>query len=437
MRNELSIGQRLSDVVAQYEQKKENLRLALDDFNAAGVALRSSCTIAGEYGRENINTGSIHIQTLESSLLKSAWYHIYDKMQISYLASADDKKRFEQSMISPPEFNMDNIRATFGDYILDPRGNILRGLAEVFCSLDPAYKSHEKVKFGVKGLPKRVIISRVSGVMSYGRDQIINIVNAIAAYQGKPLASYREINEMIKGNGDIVRFGGELPPHRHGDEPESIVARGVWLKTFQNGNGHLFFDKQELLDINRALAEYYGDVLPDASEEKPTEKRQSTAVSKDLQYYPTPRKVVDRIVSDLHDIKGKRVLEPSCGCGRFMDALKKAGADVYGFEYDSRRAQECRSKGHKVLTANFLETIPTNDFDYVVMNPPFYGKHYAKHVNHALKFLKKGGVLKSILPATARYDHGLLEGDWHDLPVGSFKESGTNISTTVLTIRNK
>ena len=40
-----------------------------------------------------------------------------------------------------------------------------------------------------------------------------------------------------------------------------------------------------------------------------------------------------------------------------------------------------------------------------------------------------------LVAATARYDHGLLDGYWHDLPVGSFSESGTNICTTVLTIR--
>jgi hypothetical protein len=48
-----------------------------------------------------------------------------------------------------------------------------------------------------------------------------------------------------------------------------------------------------------------------------------------------------------------------------------------------------------------------------------------------------GGTLMSILPATARYDHGLLTGHRSDLPVGSFSESGTNISTTVLTMRNR
>lgn len=62
-----------------------------------------------------------------------------------------------------------------------------------------------------------------------------------------------------------------------------------------------------------------------------------------------------------------------------------------------------------------------------------------KHVEHALKFLKAGGKLVSILPTTARYDHGLIDElpnkkSWSDLPVGSFSESGTNVNTTVVKI---
>lgn len=122
------------------------------------------------------------------------------------------------------------------------------------------------------------------------------------------------------------------------------------------------------------------------------------------------------------------------GDGRFLDELLLRGANAVGIEVDAGRVNICKSKGHRVLHANFLETVPTPKFDHVVMNPPFYGKHYAKHVHHALKFLKPDGILTAILPATARYDHGLLDGKWSDLPVGSFSESGTNINVTVLTI---
>lgn len=46
-----------------------------------------------------------------------------------------------------------------------------------------------------------------------------------------------------------------------------------------------------------------------------------------------------------------------------------------------------------------------------------------------------GCVIDAIKSAPARYDHGLVDGKWSDLPVGSFAESGTNINTSVLTIR--
>lgn len=340
-------------------------------------------------------------------------------------------------MTNPAPFTLENIRATFGDFLLNPRGNILRGMAEVFCDLDPAFKSHDKVKIGVAGLPKRVIVrSCTSANYGWGADKVRDILNALATYQRKPLVTPQEMRAIFNDeNALLADREAEEKLSRHCD-PEKVTlhARGVRLRRFSNGNGHLFFEPDALRDINLALAEYYGDVLPDCTEEKPEQQRQSTAVSKDLQYYPTPAAVVERVLRDIYIRPGEKVLEPSCGCGRFLDALRKARADAVGIEVDPGRAAEARAKGHKVLLANFLETVPTGDMDHVVMNPPFYGQHYAKHVNHALKFLKPGGTLTAVLPATARYDHGLVDGRWQDLPVGSFSESGTNINTTVLTM---
>ena len=424
---QLALQRSLSDVVAEYEQKLAAVPQALAEFEAAGAKLKTAATISGTWGETSINTGSVYESTLKESLLKSAWRHIYDGLNIASIASATDKKRFQQDLTKPAPFTLDNIRASFGDYLLNPRANILRGLAEVFADLDPAFKSHDKVKIGVAGLPKRVIIGGCGNSYGWGTDKVRDILNAIAAYQRKPLASHSEVQDLFKEENALLT--------EREYENVRLPARGVRLRRFSNGNGHLFFEPDTLLDVNRALAEYYGEVLPDCSEEKPAQQRASTAVSKDLQYYPTPLKVVERVLDGIYIEKGQRVLEPSCGCGRFLDALRKAGAEVVGIEVDPGRAAQARAKGHSVLLANFLETVPTGDYDRVVMNPPFYGQHYAKHVNHALKFLKPGGTLTAILPATARYDHGLLTGRWDDLPVGSFSESGTNINTTVLTIR--
>lgn len=437
---EISTGRRRpSEIVAEYDAKRAALADALAAFEDAGSALKAAATIGGTWGNVTLDTGrGIYPSLLEKSLLQSAWRHVYELYGLEQIASASAKRAYEQMFSAPPPFTVESIRDKFGELVSDPWGSVLRGLAEVFCQLDPAFKSHEKMKIGVKGLPKRVILDSVAGYGSWGRDRLRDILNALAAYQGKPLVEYREMEALLNGQGLLDSWTAPKDFHR----PETTFpARGVWLKRFANGNGHLYFSPEALVDINRALAEYYGDVLPDCPDDdaRPTKQRASTAVSKDLQYYPTPVAVVDRVLADLaYRMPGQRVLEPSCGCGRIMDALRAAGADVIGCEVDPVRAAMCEAKGHRVMRMNFLETVPTADFDQVVMNPPFYGRHYAKHVRHALKFLKPGGRLTAILPASARYDHGELDDlrpHWYDLPVGSFSESGTNINTTVATIR--
>ena len=424
----------LRELVAEYDEKRAAIPEAIRAYEAAVSALATAHCIGGVYSGNALSNGlRPHHSTMESLLLQSAWRHVYRGLQIDQIASAQDKRRFEQMLAKPPAFTIEAIRDQFGAYLLDPRHHILRGLAEVFCDLDPAYRSHSKVKVGVAGLPKRVILSNVGCYGAWGTDRLRDALNALAAYQGIPLVDWQELDALLK-NGEACLTATEVP-QKYG-APVKTHARGVRLKRFANGNGHLFFEPETLKDINRALAEWYGDVLPDV-DERPTKARASTAVAKDLQYYPTPAALAERIVGNLYIRKGDRVLEPSCGCGRLLDALCAAGADVLGIEVDPGRAAEARAKGHAVQCANFLETVPTGDFDHVVMNPPFWGKLYARHVEHALRYLKPGGTLTAILPATARYDHGLLDGSWQDLPVGSFSESGTNVNTVVLTMHRE
>lgn len=413
---ELAGQLKISDVIDEYNKKYTDIKNQIEKFKDAGGALITAANIMGTFGQVNIDVGRVSLSTIEDSLLKSAWLHIFNGLNLNKIATAQDKKIFNQSLLNPAPFTMGNIRGAFGDYILDPRKSILRGLAEVFCTLDNAYKSHDKVKIGVEGLPKRVILGNVGSLYGYSFDKIKDMINALAIYQNKDMVKHGEVSDFIKGELCLK------------DE------RGIWIKTFKNRNAHIFFNKETLNDINKALAEYYGDVLPDCYEDKPTELKKSTEVSKDLQYYPTPQKVVDQIMLNL-SCKDKLVLEPSCGCGVFLEAIRKQGGRASGYEYHAVRANIARNKGFGVLTANFLQAIPEPIYDMVIMNPPFYGLHYAKHIEHALKFLKDGGELISILPATARYDHGLLKGRWCDLPLGSFKESGTNINTTILKIR--
>ncbi|MBZ9807671.1 DUF4942 domain-containing protein [Mesorhizobium sp. ESP-6-2] len=440
------------DLIEEYDQKREAMEAEVKAFEAAYSRLEMAACIQGKFaGPVSQHRPYVSAETLKRNLCKSGWKAVYDRLQIDRIASARDRRLFDQTIENPPELTFDNAKATFGDYLERPRHHILRGLAETFADLDPAYKSHSKVKIGVKGLPKRVILSSWGSYSdTYGKNKLRDIVNALAAYRGQPLMEWEEFNAiaiMHRAGDDAILDGRQAEEtDRYGKVTiGQTVDRGMTIRKFGNGNAHVFFAPATLLDINRALAEFYGEVLPDAEEENAT-PRAGTAVSKDLQFYWSPPGVIERAlefagVYNLREWRNNppepsRILEPSCGDGRIMDSIRARGHRVFGIEVHAGRAAEARAKGHNVLTANFLEHPARAEFDMVVMNPPFYGRHYVKHVRHALEFLKPGAALVSILPATAWYDHGDLQGDWTDLPVGSFAEAGTNVPTGILKIRN-
>lgn len=414
----------LAEIVAEYDDKAESIPERIGEFERATDALKLASTIGGAYGANPFaNEPRLYERDVRLALLRSAWRHVYEGLNIEAVASAKDRQQLDLKLTTPLPFTIENIREIFGPYLLDPRFHVLKGLAECFCDLDPAYKSHSRVRIGVSGLPKRIIVSSVTGWSGWGKERVKDTLNALRVYRGQPRYEYAEFANMMD------------EAERHG---ESDFCGGI-IRVFKNGNAHLIFDRQGLLDINRALAEFYGEVLPDAPSEAQA-KRPSTEVSRDLQFYPTPRHVAQTVIDALHLSGGEAILEPSCGDGRIMDLLadwhdqpdsyrRRDPLTVTGIEYDTGRAGQARAKGHHVMTANFLQVAPDPRFDVIVMNPPFYGQHYKKHLDHAAKFLRPGGRLACILPASAYYDHANTIGEWRDLPVGSFAESGTNIPT--------
>lgn len=420
------------DMVEEYETKLSEIPNLIADHNASINAARAGTSIGGASGRESIfccSVPSLSQSSMKAALLKSAWWAVYKSCNMDILATAKDKKEIEEAFQNPVPFTVSNIEATFGPYLVDQRMHILRGLAEAFIELDDAYKSHSKVKIGVKGLPKRVIINNAKSEWgrAWGWQRAEDMINALHVFNGFGIVDRNVMWDIQKEK--ILNF------------------HGLEFRWFKNGNLHIYFNQDACRQINLGLAEFYGDVLPDVEPDKDDLKPDlgKTEVSKDLQYYPTPEKVADLMLRGETFYDGDDILEPSCGCGRIMQAVKKTVMDRRGFgsppanmsmrgiEYDIRRVRESRFKGYHVTHANFLEVGPKPIFNKIYMNPPFYGKHYLKHILHAIRFRdpKRHFTMISILPATAHYDHKLLPDGyrWTDLPVGSFAASGTRVPT--------
>jgi adenine-specific DNA-methyltransferase len=85
--------------------------------------------------------------------------------------------------------------------------------------------------------------------------------------------------------------------------------------------------------------------------------------------YFTPKIVAEFMVSLLRSDKTKKVLEPSCGEGVFLDVLKYKGfKNIDAIEYDADLIKE---SAFQIKQGNYLELDLTNTYDAIIGNPPY------------------------------------------------------------------
>ncbi len=161
-----------------------------------------------------------------------------------------------------------------------------------------------------------------------------------------------------------------------------------------------------------------------------------------FQLFQTPADLAARLVGLLGLQPGARVLEPSAGLGRILDALQAfAPAEVVAVE----TAQQCAGElfrqarpGVTLRQRDFLTETPAElgTFDAVAMNPPFHLRADIRHVLHARQFLKPGGKLAALCLDTIRRETELrhLCDTWHSIPAGAFRSEGTGVACILLSL---
>lgn len=379
----------------------------------------------------------------------SVWQGLFERTGLFELMDHTAREEWRQSLMgNVPEVTIENVHATMEAVGRDAGMIFRRGLAVAFIDLDRRFRSHDGFKIG-----SRMIITNLFndwGSMNYGkkRETIADVERVLAKLDGQaPDATglYRAVEDS-RGRG--------MNPRQSVTE-----SRYFRLKGFKNGNAHLWFTRDDLVEkANKMLAEYYGEVIPDAVDRGgsrgETIKTKAGLPSKDLQFYFTPEKAAAHFLRNFGCEPGARVLEPSAGTGHLVRPLLAAGAQVDAIEIDAGRCALLRLERHprlRVIQGNFLTTHPQPVYSAVVMNPPFYGTHWMEHVTHAWEFLKPGGTLYAILPASAedgetakheafrawaqkqcsRWDRVWFR----EMPLESFAEAGTRISTVSLELR--
>lgn len=414
-------------------------------FHASGKLTRWS-QATGQY--EDFDAREEFRLLITQTIDRSNWRHLLDHCGFDALLDRQAREEFNDALREdPPAFTVENCAATFGEIYGNRREYFLRGIANTFMALDRRFRSHDGFKIGAR----LIINNAMSGFGVWNnydrRDTLHDVERIFCELDGRQVRKIDHPESIVKMVSEIWN-AGDLPQVAHGDY--------FRVRVFKNGNLHLWFERDDLLEqVNKLLAEFYGEVIGDSYD--------STEADDAPEYHIVPAKgwgafmsseaVADRVANHARTYN-KRVLEPSAGTGVLADMAKRNGAsEVVCVEIQEGHAYELTRKGYQTHCKDFLSLDPseTGLFDCVVMNPPFDRGRDCDHVQHAMKFLKAGGCLVAVMSARAEYAtdkrhkafHKMVDkcgtldwgrGKWFDLPAGSFAHAGTNVNTVILAI---
>jgi hypothetical protein len=169
-------------------------------------------------------------------------------------------------------------------------------------------------------------------------------------------------------------------------------------------------------------------------------------------YFPTQLPVIEIMLRRARLSRlsaGMRVLEPEAGSGYIADAIRAEYPDVKleVIEPVCKLRELLRLKGHNLVGEDFMQLSHSElgEYERIIMNPPFERQQDLDHIRHAYELLSPGGALVSVLSPSFEFrsDRKSTEfrawldkvsARWENLPDGSFKASGTGVSTRLLVI---
>ncbi|MFE7461642.1 hypothetical protein ACWFMI_23670 [Nocardiopsis terrae] len=246
--------------------------------------------------------------------------------------------------------------------------------------------------------------------------------------------------EEATTDGRWLRLPRQLDRHLY-EQVDRVLraAGGAWIGGRPDTNGHHFPRPAEQVLEQLRTGEY---VTP-----------------KEKGFVPTPPELAEQMVAHLDVGPGDRVLEPSAGDGAIIQALASTRASVDAVEDDRDHEQaltrlQLEGLAHTVWWGDFLALTPPGAgtlfdledrplYDAVAANPPF--GHQARHLLHALSWLRPGGQLVAIASAGIRWhedkDTRELRARLEEygariesLPTDAFADSGVGVRTVLITL---
>jgi predicted RNA methylase len=393
-------------------------------------------------------------------------------------------RRYGHSPEALPPLTRENIESTITATHDNQEEYFEKCIEAVYRGLSWEHKTNEPTRIGEKLIMKNAFYLHArrhqGDTVSLTRDEMLHDMERVLALldgQAPPI------------HGIGLRGMGSIPYGEWTEVPSPSGPGGrvlMQVKPFRIGTTHVRILNQKHVDeMNLRMARRFPGAIPpprEAAAETERGKAQRPKAGCSLaktdkqarQAFYTPADVSDQLVraaaialgrirsyDDRVEFGQASALEPSAGEGAIVRALLRGGCekvtaienDPHGVEMLRHLAKRVNEKCEaekpalRVIASNFFDH-QMGAFDAVVMNPPFSSAQEVEHVLRAWEFVKPGGVLVSVMSASAQHRtsgrYSVLQkffekhgAEFTPLPSGSFQESGTNVSTVMVVIKKK
>ena len=271
-------------------------------------------------------------------------------------------------------------------------------------------------------------------------------MNQMALFgDSQPAAQPRESADPLQEFFDYCSASDRIikPPSRDDLEASSLLYAG-FKKHMANNFGKWRGGKKQYFEFEFDAVELLDKF----------QNGQRPNFRKETDFFPTPESVIDQMCQTVIPWGDMKILEPSAGR---LDIVKYVNNFSQGLDHDWHLIELNPINRQNIIDAGMTESLIGHDFDEyeppvnaddlfdaVYANPPF--SRIAEHVEKISICLKPYGDAVIVVPANFKNKHAALVQrieprfeyvGFYEIPEGSFKQSGTGVSTNIMHLSSR
>ena len=266
----LASGEEIAIELLDERNKIESLvSQALDIFTQINEVAKRPCPIGGvssEYLVHELINGinytasnfTIYKKAIMRDIDAKYWKKLLKASRVSTLMNKKqkDKLLIETSSENAPEFNIESVIGTIQDQHLKRFETFVSAAVDVFNSISSSFKSNDKIKLREKIIFSGAFNGRSWNHHSHSRDYVQDLERVFMVLDGKDPelldTNYRNPETAENRQNVSIRIEDTFKAGTHSAEFEYFN-----VKMFQNGNLHVIFNREDLVEkFNNMLASF-------------------------------------------------------------------------------------------------------------------------------------------------------------------------------------